>query len=88
MKADALDGGFQVAESAEADFEKNTWTFNMSGNYRVSAGYFALVPIHDFSEIRAKLARAEGLLREGMYKPLDIDAWRDRVAAFFDPDPL
>lgn len=33
----------QFGESATADFEENTWTFEMAGDFTVVAGEFALV---------------------------------------------
>lgn len=35
----------QIGESSTADFEENTWTFEMPEDYHVQAGKFAIVPI-------------------------------------------
>lgn len=34
----------QHGVSLEADFEKNTWTFEMLGDYQVGAGNYAIIP--------------------------------------------
>lgn len=36
--------GIQFGKSLTADFENNTWTFLMEGNYDVSAGDFVIIP--------------------------------------------
>lgn len=92
--ASTLDSGFQVGESAEADFERSTWTFNMSGNYRVSAGHFAILRTEAFMAMSTRLATAEHLLAEwrdgDCPKGLDngFKDWRERLEKFFEPEPL
>ena len=34
----------QFGTAATADFDESTWTFEMSENYEVSAGEFAIIP--------------------------------------------
>lgn len=41
----------QFGISATADFEDNTWTFEMPPVYAVSAGEFAIVPKEYFDQI-------------------------------------
>lgn len=82
---------WQVARSLEADFEKNTWTFEMREPYHVRAGEFAIVIYEAFHKQGVKLARAEGILRDLMKgNALNEKAkeMRERVESFFDPEPL
>jgi len=46
----------QFAESLTADFEENTWTFEMPEDFRVTAGKFAIVPIEQYDPM-VKLMR-------------------------------
>ncbi len=41
----------QIGESLMGDFEENTWTFEMKGDYKVSAGKFAIVPIEEYNRL-------------------------------------
>lgn len=41
----------QFGKSLTADFQENTWTFEMQKDYKVFAGYFAIVPKDDFLEL-------------------------------------
>lgn len=42
---------FEIAESTEADFSKQTWTFApTSDEYRCGAGLYLLVPIKNTAE--------------------------------------
>ena len=34
----------QYGDSTSADFENNTWTFEMRGDFKVKAGVFAILP--------------------------------------------
>jgi hypothetical protein len=38
----------QFGESAYADFEENTWTFEFPESYKVSAGKYAVVPTQQY----------------------------------------
>lgn len=38
----------QLGESATANFEENTWTFEMSEGFCVTAGDFAIVPHKEY----------------------------------------
>jgi hypothetical protein len=77
----------QVLESAEADFEKMTWTFSIGHGNRVSGGHYAVLPTDEYSKITGRLAHAEGLLRQCLRGHLD-DKFKERVESFFDPEPL
>ncbi|MBU0703809.1 MAG: hypothetical protein KKC18_08070 [Chloroflexi bacterium] len=46
----------QYGTADSADFEKNTWTFQMDGNYRVHAGRFAILTESEFHRL-LELAR-------------------------------
>lgn len=39
----------QLGVSATADFEDNTWTFEMPESFTVTAGTFAIVPVEQFN---------------------------------------
>ena len=41
----------QFGESLTADFQENTWTFEMPTDYKVFAGDFAIVPKENFLEL-------------------------------------
>ena len=45
----------QFAESLLADFEENTWTFEMNEDFSVTAGEFAIVPKYFMNELIAAL---------------------------------
>lgn len=38
----------QLGESASANFEENTWTFEMPEDFIVTAGTFAIVPVRQY----------------------------------------
>jgi len=46
----------QYGTADSADFEKNTWTFQMDGNCRVQAGRFAILTENEFHRL-LELAR-------------------------------
>lgn len=39
----------QLGVSATADFEENTWTFEMHTGFTVTAGTFAVVPVEQYN---------------------------------------
>ncbi len=78
---------FQILESREADFENLTWTFSITSNNEVGAGYYAVLPSPHFAKMSEKLAKAEGLLRQWLGGHLD-DGFKERVERYFDPEPL
>ena len=41
----------QFGESLTADFQENTWTFEMPTDFKVFAGDFAIVPKENFLEL-------------------------------------
>jgi hypothetical protein len=86
---DRMKPAWQMARSVEADFEKNTWTFEMSGAYSVYAGDFAIVRYEDFSRMNMDLAHAKGLLRRVLSEEAKLDdSLKEHVEAYFDPEPL
>lgn len=58
----------QFATADSADFEANTWTFEMEGNYRVAAGRYAILPEQEYKRL-LEMARAEKAMT-----PLEIEA--------------
>lgn len=48
----------QIGTSLTADFEENTWTFQLPERYAVSAGIFAIVPGSLYKEMLAVLTTA------------------------------
>jgi len=56
----------QFGQAATADFEENTYTFEMDGEFEVRAGKYAIVPIEtweqhlaDFDKMRSALENAK-----------------------------
>lgn len=45
----------QFGEALTADFEENTWTFEMEEEFKVSAGKFAIIPKEKYQELLAAL---------------------------------
>ena len=41
----------QIGDSATADFEDNTWTFEMPKEFRIAAGKFAIVPMEEYERL-------------------------------------
>ena len=78
---------FQILESAEADFETMTWTFKLGANNHVGGGYFAVMPSNKFMDMSAKLANAEGLLKQILDGDQGGATWRERAQRYFDPAP-
>lgn len=83
------------ATSVEADFVENTWLFKMCNDrYEVSAGTYALIHnddydamMHEISDARYRIKRAEALLREiAEVGPLS-PKHKELVDSFFDPEP-
>ena len=79
---------WQAGRSLEADFEKNTWTFEMEGNYHVEAGDFALCRYDAFHKAGVRMDRAEGILRDILNENGVSDRIMQRISSFFDPEPL
>ena len=48
----------QFGEADSADFEKMTWTFTMSGNYKVQGGRHAIMTESEYRRL-IDMARAE-----------------------------
>ena len=62
----------QIGESATADFEENTWTFEMKPEFKVTAGKFVIMPIETFNDVKRAL--------------IDIKNWDDNLEEEFgDP---
>lgn len=40
----------QKGESLSADFEENTWTFEMPRDFVITAGYFMIVPMEEYAQ--------------------------------------
>lgn len=45
----------QVGKSLTADFQENTWTFEMKENFIITAGDFAVIPIRVLLELTTAL---------------------------------
>lgn len=50
----------QIGISAHADFEQNTWTFELADGYSVAAGNFAIIPFEKYNELRNALIMSIG----------------------------
>ena len=66
----------QTGTSIGADFEDNTWTFEMEQPFIMRAGKFVIIPFEDYkpdlinAEIK-KLKRKLNLIASGIYGSLD-----------------
>jgi hypothetical protein len=47
----------QIGISQVADFEENTWTFEMGEDFEVIAGQFAIVPLGLFENMQSNLRK-------------------------------
>lgn len=45
----------QIGASAMADFEENTWTFEMQEGYEITAGKFAIIPEDKYKRLLTAL---------------------------------
>lgn len=45
----------QLGDALGADFEENTWTFEMRGEFNVSAGIFAIIPEEKYHKLLTAL---------------------------------
>jgi hypothetical protein len=45
----------QFGKAVTADFEENTWTFEMDENFRVTAGEFAILPKEKYDALLVAL---------------------------------
>lgn len=61
----------QFGTSATADFEKNTWTFEMIGSFSVTAGDFAILPTQKYQSLINLLDKLE----QFESKNFDIKVW-------------
>lgn len=53
----------QIGESATADFEENTWTFEMTESLmKIKAGKFAIIPIDFWDEIKEVMQDSRDVL--------------------------
>ncbi len=52
----------QFGTADSADFEQNTWTFTMDGNYRVQAGRFAILTESEFHRLMDLAREADAKL--------------------------
>lgn len=41
----------QIGESLTADFEEQTWTFEMDENFNITSGEFAIIPKEDYDKL-------------------------------------
>lgn len=48
----------QYGSAESADFEANTWTFEMEAGYKIAAGPFAIVPRASYDKLLAALVIA------------------------------
>ncbi len=73
----AIHTQFGTADSA--DFENNTWTFEMEGDFKVCAGKFAIVPIEEYSTMNknGKEFQPKVLITEGELVALGLKKIRD-----------
>jgi hypothetical protein len=53
VKCAAANQKAQFATADSADFEKNTWTFLMDGNYYVQGGRFAIIRESEYQRLIA-----------------------------------
>lgn len=49
----------QLGISVEADFERDTWTFQMPIGYEVSAGQYYIVPKIEYDRIKESIKQLE-----------------------------
>lgn len=57
----------QIGTSITADFEENSWTFEMSEGFSMSAGQFAILPTNRYNaliEALEEISRGEGAYNE------------------------
>ena len=40
----------QIGVSLTADFQEDTWTFEMGKDFKVAAGHFAIIPLDEFNK--------------------------------------
>jgi len=59
----------QFGEALTADFEENTWTFQMSHNFKVRAGEFLITPKED---INAQLIAVAPEMLESLSKLVEM----------------
>lgn len=70
----------QFGISATADFEENTWTFEMPEDYSVSAGEYALVPKDKFDKAIEALSAMKKLAYNGdLDKAELLTAYMDEI---------
>lgn len=82
---------FQTLESAEADFEKMTWTFRIAANNRVGAGLYTVIPDDIAIRHARRLQCAESILRRICETETEATIGKSIIEAahaFFDPDPI
>lgn len=56
--------GPAIGESAEADFEKGTWTFEMVGDYKVAAGRHVIVREQEFKRLTDAICALLGAAKD------------------------
>lgn len=79
--------GYQVLDSIEADFEKMTWTFQITPSNRVAAGEYVIIDVAPFMKLNERMERAEHLLRV-LRDDRGLDGCnKERIDSFFDPEP-
>lgn len=87
----SIDWNAQVLESLEADFEKMTWTFGLTGCTRVGCGQYAILWAETYQKQQSRLAWAERILR-GLCDTETATTIGGKnyeaIHAFFDPEPL
>lgn len=54
----------QFGKALTADFEENTFTFEMESDFKVIAGKYAIIPIDLYNEIRDDLIKLQKLLND------------------------
>jgi len=57
-----MENKIQFGQALTADFEENTFTFEMEKDFTVTSGKFAIIPINTYNEIRQDLIKLQELL--------------------------
>lgn len=70
----------QIGTALTADFEEQTWTFEMPENYEVSAGYFAIVPKDKYDKLYQTLQRISAIENAAFgLKGFDVERLKKEV---------
>ena len=70
----------QIGETLTADFEEQTWTFEMDENFIITAGEFAIIPKENYDKLFKILANLSLIENKAFgLESFDVDCFKKKL---------